>query len=315
MGHWEGREGQDVRRSVRQQLRHLGKRLPELFHHSVQLAMDLCGRQLLVNGAHHGGHTGLGALGYSGEQVGHEVSAAALPTRPSEHRGDGVLQPLVSIGGNQFHPAEPSGRQRPQEGQPERAVLAGPYVHAQDLTLPFGIDPRRHHHADVHDAAALPNLLRQAVQPHVGVGTTVQGPTQETVHHFVQVPADARHLAAGDAVAAQSLDQVIHPPSGHALHIGLLDHRQQGLLAAPPRFQQAGEVAALPQLGNVQLHGAHPGIPGAVAVAVAVGDPLRAAFAVLSADLGGNLGVHDAVHQNAQGFPQKVQVSVHTALA
>ena len=38
----------------------------------------------------------LGALGYSGEQVG-EVSAAALPTRPSEHRGDGVLQPLVSI--------------------------------------------------------------------------------------------------------------------------------------------------------------------------------------------------------------------------
>ena len=30
--------------------------------------------------------------------------------------------------------------------------------------------------------------------------------------------------------------------------------------------------------------------------------------------LGGNLRVHDAVHQNAQGFPQKVQVSVHTAL-
>ena len=27
----------------------------------------------------------------------------------------------------------------------------------------------------------------------------------------------------------------------------LLDHRQQGLLAAPPRFQQAGEVAAFPQ--------------------------------------------------------------------
>ena len=122
------------------------------------------------------------------------MGAAALPAGPSEHRGDGVLQPLVSIGGYQLHPAEAPSGQRPQEGQPERAVLAGPHVHTQDLTLPFGIDPRRHHHADVDDATALPNLLRQAVQPHVGVGTTVQGPTQETLHHFVQLLADARHL-------------------------------------------------------------------------------------------------------------------------
>ena len=38
-------------------------------------------------------------------------------------------------------PEAPSG-QRPQEGQPERAVLAGAHVHTQDLPLPFGIDPR-----------------------------------------------------------------------------------------------------------------------------------------------------------------------------
>ena len=60
-----------------------------------------------------------GAPGHSGEQVGHEVGAAALPVGSSEHRGDGVLQPLVSIGGYQFHPAETQGGQRPQEGQPE----------------------------------------------------------------------------------------------------------------------------------------------------------------------------------------------------
>ena len=142
------------------------------------------------------------------------MGAAALPAGSSKHRGDGVLQPLVSIGGCQFHPAEPSSRQRPQEGQPERAVLAGAHVHTQDLTLPVGIDPRRHHHADVDDATALPNLLRQAVQPHVGVGTAVQGTTQETLHHFVQLLADARHLAAGDAIAAQGLDQVVHPSGG-----------------------------------------------------------------------------------------------------
>ena len=116
-----------------------------------------------------------------------------------------------------------------------------------------------------------------------------------------------------DAVAAQGLDQIIHPSGGHAFYIGLLDDGQQGFLAAPPRFQQAGEVAAFPQLGNMQLHGADPGVPGAVAVAIAVGDPLWAAFAVLSADLGGNLGVLPST--DPQCFPQKVHVSVHTTLA
>ena len=62
------------------------------------------------------------------------MGAAALPIGPSKHHGDGVPA-WVSIGGNQFHPG-------------------GAHVHARDLTLPVGIDPRSHHHADVDDAAA-----------------------------------------------------------------------------------------------------------------------------------------------------------------
>ena len=46
-----------------------------------------------------------GTLGHWGEQVGHEVGAAALLAGPSEHHGDSVLQPLVGIGDNQFKPA------------------------------------------------------------------------------------------------------------------------------------------------------------------------------------------------------------------
>ena len=76
-----------------------------------------------------------GAPGHSGEQVGHAVGAAAFPVGSSKHHGDGVPA-LVSIGGYQFNPT-------------------GAHVHAQDLTLPVGIDSRRHHrHADVDDAAA-----------------------------------------------------------------------------------------------------------------------------------------------------------------
>ena len=62
------------------------------------------------------------------------------------------------------------------------------------------------------------------------------------------------------ALIRSSTRRVDTPSIDMELGVGLLDHRQQGFLAAPPRFQQAGEVAALPQLGNVQLHGADPGI-------------------------------------------------------
>ena len=63
----------------------------------------------------------VGHAWHSGEQVGHEVGAAALPAGLSKHCGDGVLQPLVSVGGCQCHPAETPSGQRAEEGRPEEA--------------------------------------------------------------------------------------------------------------------------------------------------------------------------------------------------
>ena len=76
MGHWEGREGQDVRRGIRQQFGHLGKGLPELFHHSVQLAVDLGRRQLLVDGAHHARRSWVATPGWA--RLGTRVSRLAM---------------------------------------------------------------------------------------------------------------------------------------------------------------------------------------------------------------------------------------------
>ena len=109
-------------------IRHLGKGLLKLFHHPIQLGVDLCGRHLLVDGVDHGGHAGRlfdmlrrARLGTRVSRC-HEVDAAALPTSPGEHRGDGVLQPLVSIGGNRPSCLRSRARQRPQIGQPKEAV-------------------------------------------------------------------------------------------------------------------------------------------------------------------------------------------------
>ena len=78
-----------------------------------------------------------------------------------------------------------------------------------------------------------------------------QRTAQETLHHHVEVLADARHLALGDAIASQRLDQVVHPPCGYPFHVGLLDDRQQSSLAATPWLQQAREVAPLSELRDV----------------------------------------------------------------
>ena len=73
--------------------------------HARVLRVDLLRRRLLIDRPDHGRHPGLGAAGDSGEQVGHEVGAAALPRGPGEDRGNGVLQPLMVVGGHQLDPA------------------------------------------------------------------------------------------------------------------------------------------------------------------------------------------------------------------
>ena len=45
----------------------------------------------------------------------------------------------------------------------------------------------------------------------------VQGPAEEALHHLVEILADTGDLALQYAVAAQGLDQALHPPGGDAL--------------------------------------------------------------------------------------------------
>ena len=98
--------------------------------------------------------------------------------------------------------------------------------------------------------------------------------------------ADAWDLALRYTVAAHGFDQIIHPPGADSLDVGLLDHGQQGALAAPPRLHQRGEVTALPDLGSVRVHDTLPGVPGAGAVTIAASNAVRRAFTVLCAGMG-----------------------------
>ena len=84
----------------------------ELRGHPVELGVYLIGGGLLVDGADHGGHPGLGAPGDPSEQVGHEVGAAPLPAGSAEECGDGAAESLMSVRYHQLHPTEAPGGQR-----------------------------------------------------------------------------------------------------------------------------------------------------------------------------------------------------------
>ena len=140
------------------------------------------------------------------------------------------------------------GGQAAQELPPERLGLGRPHVHAHDLPLAGGVNPVGDHQSAVLDPAAGPDLLHLGVQPQLGVGD-LQGSLAEGHHLLIQALAEPRHLVLADPGEAQGLDQPVDLAGGDPVDIILLDDGDQGLLAAPPRLQEAGKVAALPQLG------------------------------------------------------------------
>src|SRR3954462_522942 len=70
----------------------------------------------------------------------------------------------------------------------------------------------------------------------------------------------------------------MRPARGPAADPGLPDDRDQRLLTHLPGPEQGREVAALPELGGARPRRAEPGVEGALAEAVAAGEPLRRAL-------------------------------------
>jgi len=80
------------------------------------------------------------------------------------------------------------------------------------------------------------------------------------------------------------------------MDVGLLNHREQCPLMPPARLQQAREVGALAELGDLQLEGADSGVPFPVSIAVAVGGPARRALMRLGPNQVGHLGGRSPRH-------------------
>src|SRR6478736_5916543 len=82
-----------------------------------------------------------------GEQVAHQMHAAALPGG-MEYFGDRGLQSLVGIGDHQLHAAQPTASKLAQEFGPEGLGFRGTDVHAENLTPASAVDADRDDHGD-----------------------------------------------------------------------------------------------------------------------------------------------------------------------
>jgi hypothetical protein len=97
---------------------------------------------------------------------------------------------------------------------------------------------------------------------------------EERLHSVVDLAAQPADPALGDAGHAHCLHQIVHRKGRNALHEGLLHHGGERLLGRASRLQEAREVRALAQLGNLRFDRAGTGLPDSVALAVALSQTL-----------------------------------------
>jgi hypothetical protein len=125
---------------------------------------------------------------------------------------------------------------------------------------------------------------------------------------LIDVLAQLGHRGLGDAAHTHGLDQFIHAPGADASNPRLLDHRDQRFLNGLPRFQKARKVSAGPQLGDLEVERAEPGIEAAVAVAIAPGRPVAGSFMAASTDQAVNVGFHDDLQNTLCDCAQKISI-------
>src|SRR5215207_1619555 len=147
------------------------------------------------------------------------------------------------------------------------------------------------HQRLVDHAAAVADLLDLRVQEQVRIAA-LQRPRPERLDMLVERLADPADLRLGDP-QAEALDQLVDAPRRDPADIGLLDHAQQRLLGALARLQDAREVAAPADLGDLQLDLARTRIPTPWPIAVAMRRPIIGpALATLGPDQLRDLELH-----------------------
>ena len=213
----------------------------------------------------------------------------------------------MRVGDDEPDAAQPSSCELTKELCPERLGFRRSDVHAEHFPPAVTVDAHGDDDGHGDDPAVLADLHVGGVDPQVGP-LALDGAVKEGFDPLVDLLAEAADLALRDPAHAHRLDQVVHRAGRDALDVGLLDDSRQRLLGHPPRLQEAGEGAALAELGDAKLDGTGPRLPVPVAVAVALGQPQRALLAMRRSRQRTDLQLHQTLGGKADHLAQDIRV-------
>jgi hypothetical protein len=222
-------EGQQLGLGVLQQAGDLGRVRLELLDDLPEPRSGLGGRGGGEDPADGARHQRLLRASEVAEHVAQEVDGAALPAT-AQHLRDRGLEAGMGVGDAQLDAVQPTGPQASQERPPEGLGLGLAHVQADHLAAAAVVDAVGDRKRLVPDPTRLPDPLHLGVQPQVRVGA-LQRPLAKDTDLLVQAAAQPRHPVLAQVVQAHLLDQPVDLAGGHAVDVGLLHHRDQGLLA------------------------------------------------------------------------------------
>ena len=103
-----------------------------------------------------------------------------------------------------------------------------------------GVDANGDDDRDRDDVVVAPCFDVSGIQPDIGP-LALDRAAQEGLDALVDLTAQARDLALGDALHPHRPHQIVDRAGRDALDIGFLDHGGQRLLGQPARFEKDGK--------------------------------------------------------------------------
>ena len=214
----------------------------------------------------------------------------------------------MGVGDDQLHAGQAAPNEVLQEVRPEDLGLGRSDVQADDLAPAFGVDGHGDYGRNADDPPAFAYLEIGRIEPEIGP-LAGQRALQEGQDALVDILAQLGDRGLGYPGHTHRLDQFIDPARADAADPRLLDHRNQCLLHHLARLQEAGEVGPGPQLGDFEVQRADPGVQRTVAIAVAPGRALAAAFMAARADQAVNVDLHDQLQDVLGNGAQKIRLA------
>ena len=222
----------------------------------------------------------------------------------------------MGIRGDQADAPKAAGEERAQEREPGRPLLGCDDVEPERLAVAIAAHGDRVHDAGVDGAAAFAALDLERVEHQVGVGPLLEWPGAELLDELVERARQARDLAFRHPLDPELPDELLDPPGRDPGQIGVGDHRHERLLRPPAGAEQpVGEVGALAQLRHRELDRPDPGVPVALAVAVAAVDPPRRALPIAGAAERLRLRSHQRLGEVLDHRPQQIRARLLELLA